>query len=119
MVCIANPQNDPRSSGDDEFLKVMQVVERHAQVVFRSLPSVDREEAVAEAVAAAFVAYRRLRERGVDGARQFPSMLATYAALHVKDGRHVGTRRNSKDVLAAQAWFHGRITADVNAASAR
>jgi len=68
--------------------------------VFRRLPPVEREEAIAEAVAAAFVAYRRLCDRGIDPVREFPSMMATFATRQVKDGRHVGSRMSSKDVLS-------------------
>jgi len=88
---------------DDGFLPLLPRIETHARVVFRGLPAVDREEAVAEAVAAAFVAYRRLRDRGIDPVREFPSMMASYAVLQVKDNRHVGTKSSSKDVLSAKA----------------
>jgi hypothetical protein len=86
-----------------EFLELLPRIERHARLVFRALPLVEREEAVAEAVAAAFVTFRRLRARGLDPAHAFPSLIARYAALHVKDGRQVGSRRSSKDVLSPQA----------------
>ena len=54
----------------------------------------------AEAVAAAFVSYQRLRARGKDPARKFPAMMAACAVRHVRDGRCVGGRRSSKDVLS-------------------
>jgi hypothetical protein len=103
MVVLTCPQIKPQASCDDGFLKLMPVVERHARVVFRSLPDVDREEAVAETVAAAFVAYRRLRERGIDPVHEFPSMMATFAVKYVRNGRHVGSRSTSKDVLSVRA----------------
>jgi hypothetical protein len=87
----------------NEFLKLLPRVERHAAIVFRALPAVEREEAVAEAVAAAFVAFGRLRARGFDPARDFPSLIARHAVLHTKDGRQVGGRRRSKDVLSPHA----------------
>jgi len=93
----------PRSYHPDDFLPLMTVVQRHASVVFRGLPPVEREDAIAEAVAAAFVAYRRLCDRGIDPVREFPSMMATFAVRQVKDGRHVGTRMSSKDVLSGRA----------------
>jgi len=92
----------PRAAADD-FLDLLPRVRQHAAVVFRALPAAEREEAIAEAVAAAFVAFRRLRARGLDPARDFPSQMAIYAALHVKDGRHVGGRASSKDVLSRKA----------------
>jgi len=88
---------------DDDFLALLPRIETHARVVFRGLPAVDREEAIAEAVAAAYVAYRRLRDRGIDPVREFPSMMASYAVLQVKDGRHVGSKASSKDVLSPRA----------------
>jgi hypothetical protein len=93
----------PRSYHPDDFLPLMTVVQRHASVVFRGLPQVEREEAIAEAVASAFVAYRRLCDRGIDPVREFPSMMATFAVRQVRDGRHVGSRMSSKDVLSARA----------------
>lgn len=103
VVSPTSVPTTPRSFHPDDFLPLMTVVQRHAAVVFHSLPEVEKEEAIAEAVAAAYVAYRRLCDRGIDGAKEFPSVLATYAALHVKDDRHVGGRRSSKDVLSAKA----------------
>jgi hypothetical protein len=91
------------SSPEDGFLALLPRIQIHARMHFRHLPAVDREEAVAEAVASGYVAYRRLRQRGIDPAREFPSLIATYAVLHVKDGRLVGGRRSSKDALSPQA----------------
>src|SRR5271170_6455111 len=92
-----------RSYHPDDFLPLMTVVQRHASVVFRSLPEVEKEEAIAEAVAVAYVAYRRLCERGIDGAKEFPSMMATFAVRQVKDDRHVGSRQSSRDALSPRA----------------
>jgi hypothetical protein len=93
----------PRPYHPDDFLPLLTVVQRHAAVVFRGLPPVERQEAVAEAVASAFLAYRRLCDRGIDPVREFPSMMATFAVRQVRDGRHVGSRMSSKDVLSARA----------------
>src|SRR5689334_2718075 len=81
-----------------DFLDVLPTVERHARFTFRKCNAVEREEAIAEAVAAAFVSFAELKSRGKNAA-MFPSQLATFAALHVKDDRHVGGRRTSRDVL--------------------
>src|SRR5262249_36604790 len=72
-------------------------------VVFRGRSATDREEATAEAVAAAFESFVRLKERGKNPAQDFPRSMARLAALHVKDDRHVGGRSSSKDVLARKA----------------
>jgi hypothetical protein len=103
MASVLTPTTKPCSYHPDDFLPLMTVVQRHASVVFRGLPPVEREEAVAEAVASAFVAYRRLCDRGIDPVREFPSMMATFAVRQVRDGRQVGSRMSSKDVLSARA----------------
>ncbi len=87
----------------DEFLALQPIVERHNQIVFRHLPAADREEAVAEAVAAAFASYVQLKARGRDALKQFPTALAAYAALHVKDDRHVGGTCRGTDALSKKA----------------
>jgi hypothetical protein len=94
------PEN---ASTHAEFLTLSPIVERHARVVFRYCNPLDREEAVAEAVAAAFESYIALKARGKDPVRDFPTAMATFAALHVKDGRHVGGRSSSQDVLSRKA----------------
>lgn len=81
------------------FLSFQPLIERHAQIVFRHLSEADREEAVAEARAAGFVSYLRLLQRDKDPA-QFPTVLASFAALHVKNGRHVGGSSSTRDVLS-------------------
>jgi len=98
--------HDGGCSPHHDFLALAPVVERHARVAFRALDGAAREEAVAEAVAAAFAAHVALKARGRDPAA-FPSMLATYSVLRVKDGRHVGGRRSSRDVLSRKAQRRG------------
>jgi len=60
-------------------------------------PPAFREDVLQEAIAAAFVVYRRLVERG-SGGRVFASPLAQFAVLRVRDGRRVGSRANRQDV---------------------
>jgi hypothetical protein len=104
MVALTNSSPAPnRDELHADFLALMPRIETHARLVFRGLPEVERDEAVAEAVASAYVAYLRLRDRGIDPLREFPSAMATYAVLQVKDGRHVGSRASSKDVLSIKA----------------
>ena len=93
-MCMIQPP-----SINDVFLRLKPVVERHAQVVFRHLAWVDREEAMAEAVAGAFQSYLSLLRRGKDPFK-FPRMIAARAVQHVLNGRRVGTRRNGRDVFA-------------------
>jgi hypothetical protein len=85
-----------------EFLRLLPCVERHAAIVFRGLPASEREELIAESRASAYVSYVRLRQRRKDPHR-FPSAMATRAAQHAKNGRLVGGHVNSRDVLSRTA----------------
>ena len=55
-----------RQSSDQntDFLKLLPAVETHASISFRHLPETDREEAIAEATAAAFVNFDSARRKG-------------------------------------------------------
>jgi hypothetical protein len=85
------------------FLRFLPAVKKHAEITFRQLSEVEKEEAVAEAIATAYCNYASAaRRRRTDALK--PSMLATYAAWHVKDGRHVGGGRDrTRDVLSRRA----------------
>jgi hypothetical protein len=84
-------------SPHQDFLLMLPVVERRARFAFRHLPFVDREEAMAEAVAAAFVSFVSLKARGKFPCA-FPGTLAVFAVMHVRSGRHVGGGSNSAEV---------------------
>ena len=70
---------------------------------FRYLPDVDREEAIAEATAAALLNFR-IAERHDKADTVTPGTLSRFAVLHVKAGRHVGGSQDRKrDVLSRLA----------------
>jgi len=85
------------------FLSILPRIELHGRISFRYLrcPAL-RADAVAEVVALAWKWHLRLAERGKD-ATQFPSALATFAALAVKAGRRVCGRERARDVLSPSA----------------
>src|SRR5579862_2340947 len=89
------------------FLQVMPAIQTNAAIQFRRLHAEQRAEATQEALAAACLSYHDLAVSGrLDVA--YPSSLATYAVRHVRGGRHVGGRQDSrKDVMspAAQRRF--------------
>ncbi|MHC4065725.1 MAG: hypothetical protein ACYSUI_14675, partial [Planctomycetota bacterium] len=89
-------------------LRYLPAIETHAAIQFRGLPDTDREEAMAEARAAAFVNFRSAVSSG-KAHRLKPSMVAHYAALHVRGGRHVGGGPdNTSDILSRRAQrMHG------------
>lgn len=103
MTALASLSSQGQFAADSDFLSLAGVVQRHAQIVFRAYNPADREEAIAEAVAAAFQSYRSSTARGKHPARDFPSAMATFAALHVKDDRHVGGCTSSTDALSRKA----------------
>jgi hypothetical protein len=82
------------------FLQLLPAVRTHAKIQFRHLPVIQREEAIAETIAAACVSYQRLAAQGkLDVAH--PGTLATYAVNHVRNGRHIGGHQDAaKDVLS-------------------
>jgi hypothetical protein len=78
---------------------VLPIVERYARAVFSWCNPEEREERTAEAVAAAFVGYVSLVNRGRD-ADVTAWNLAFIAARRVKSGRHVGgSQDKATDVL--------------------
>lgn len=90
----------PDTAAQAAFLAILPRVERHARVAFQHLNPSDREEAAAEAVAHAWVAFLRLWARGKDPSR-FPTALARFSALATRNGRRVGGRMASRDVMSA------------------
>ncbi|MFI5379013.1 MAG: hypothetical protein ACHRHE_06945 [Tepidisphaerales bacterium] len=97
MSAIAQSSSTGWQTG---FLRVLPVVRTHARIQFRYLRAERREDAIQEAIASACVSYQLLAARGrLHVAR--PSVLATFAVRHVRDGRHVGGHQDSaKDPLS-------------------
>ena len=86
----------------EPFLQMLPGIRRYARRAFDFLGEEAQEDAVAEAVANAFVAFVRLVERGKEQLA-YGSVLAKYAVSQVKEGRRVGGRLNSKDVMSRTA----------------
>jgi len=99
----------PATSSVDnhEFLKLLPALKKHASIRFRHLNRTDREEAIAEATAAAFVNFKTAATAGTSH-RITPGTLAHYAVLHVATGRRAGGGGNGKtDVMSAAAQRRG------------
>jgi hypothetical protein len=93
------PRPDANCQENDLFVQFIPAIKRHARVAFRNLRPQERAEAVSEVVANAFVAFRRLAERGkLDVA--YPSPLARFAVAQVRSGRRVGRKLDSHDVFS-------------------
>ena len=84
------------------FLAILPRIERHGRVCFRTRNYQDQQEAVAEMVALCWKWFLRLAEQGKD-ATHFPSVLATFAARAVYNGRRVAGTCKAKDALSPVA----------------
>ena len=84
---------------EERFLEMLPCIRGVAQFAFRRQHRTRRPDLIAEVIANAYVAFRRLVQRGkVDLA--YPSVLAWFAIRQVREGRRVGNKRNVKDVLS-------------------
>src|ERR1700733_12186145 len=85
------------------FLSILPRIERHAHIVFRFIKCQDtKADKVQETVALAWRWFIRLAERGKDATR-FASVLATYAAPGVKNGRKITGQEHANDAMNEQA----------------
>jgi hypothetical protein len=105
MIAIAQPSTSvasrdiDHSTGQELFLAMLPRIRRHAELSFRRLDPNAREESVAEAVAYAWWAFRRLAE--LDRlSLAYPSALARFGVARGRDGRSVGCRASVRDVLS-------------------
>jgi DNA-binding NarL/FixJ family response regulator len=84
------------------FVALLPAIQRQARYRFRSLTVDDRDEAIAETVAAACVAYRALHAQGRLHLA-YPSTLASFAGRHTAEHRHVGGHATTRDVMSPAA----------------
>jgi hypothetical protein len=106
IASLSTPLIDKRSHcGNKLFQAMLPQIRRQASIKLRHLRTEARDEALAEVVARAFCAWRRLVEQGrAEIAR--PTPLVKYAVRQVRAGRRIGGRQNSQDIMSPQA---GRI----------
>ena len=105
MIALPKParrRKEPVPAWHDGFLSMLPRIRQYAHLAFRHLCEEAREEAIAETIANSLVAYVRLFEQGrIDLA--YPTVLARFAVAQIQDGRRVGNRRNTKEMLAKRA----------------
>jgi hypothetical protein len=80
-------------------MRLVPTIRRHARIRLRHLGAAEREEAVQEIVASAFVAFVRLIARR-QGHRAFATPLAEFGVRGYRAGRRVGGRLNRRDVTS-------------------
>lgn len=99
MVTCSRPNHssEPDPSWHQRFLSMLPAIRRTARLAFRHLPPEARDEAVADVIANALVAFVRLAEQGKTDVI-YPTVLARYGIAQYRVGRRVGTKLNIRDV---------------------
>ena len=108
IASLSTPLIDEQSNCVNELFQAMlPQIRRQASIKLRHLRTEARDEALAEVVARAFCAWRRLLAQGrAEIAR--PTPLVKYAVRQVRAGRRIGGRQNSQDIMSPQACrIHG------------
>ena len=81
------------------FLAILPTIQNCVAFAFRHVPPEEREELIQESLANAAVACANLVGQG-RADRVFPSALANFAVRRTREGRKVGSKLNSRDVLS-------------------
>src|SRR5271157_3025020 len=123
MTCCPS-QNPSRSNGKakrnaasrrphpyQDFERIIPIIRGHARISFPGKGPEEQEELAAECVANAFRAYARLVELGKRHLI-YPSVLARYAVMQVREGRRVGGTLNTHDVLSRYAQLRKHIVVE-------
>jgi hypothetical protein len=84
------------------FLELLPKIRASVLQAIRHLPREHRDEALQEAIAQAFLGFVILMNRERPEF-VYPTVLARYALCRVRDGRTLGSRKNSWDVLSRVA----------------
>ncbi len=94
-----------------KFETLLPRIQQHAKRAFRRCPCEEREEAVAEVVAHAWIAFSRLMDRGLEHVI-YATPLARYAIKRVRAHRCVGCVRNVNDISSTYAQRQHGIHVD-------
>ena len=101
-AAVLDPCSEISADCHDQFLPMLPRIEEQADFAFRTQAPELREELVAEVVANAFVAFKRLVTRGLSHVA-FATPLAKFAIRKVRAGYRVGTKLNVRDVTSEYA----------------
>ena len=104
-VCVESN----RTAAEPDFLEMLPAIRRVAGYAFRHLRRAARDDLMAEVIAIAFAAFRRLVERG-KAALAYPTVLAKFAIQQVRGGRRLGSQLNIQDVMSPYAQRRKRFT---------
>jgi hypothetical protein len=108
MIALTERSLTDKSSAADHqgFLRLLPAIEQLAQRAFRGLDPETAEDAVADVVAFAFVAYRRLAELGKPDLA-YATPLANYGIRRYYSGRSVAGRIKAGDVYSPETQQKG------------
>jgi hypothetical protein len=86
----------------ERFLELLPQIQQMARWAFRRCPREEREEAMAEVIAHAWIGFQSLMDRGLEHL-VCATPLAKFAIKRVRAGRCVGCSRNVNDVCSRYA----------------
>lgn len=113
MIAPAKPirQRDSAPTWHPRFLEMLPSIRKYARSAFGHLDIESRDDAIAEVVANATVAFARLVElQKVDLA--YPSVLARYGIAQYRDGRRIGNHLRIGEVLSPYAQRRKRFVVE-------
>jgi hypothetical protein len=87
---------------NDRFLRLLPASQEQAEFAFRGVSVEAREELTQEVTAAAYVLFASLCRRG-KADLVYPTPLAKFAVRHVREGRRIGSRCNSREITSPRA----------------
>ena len=113
MIATPKPTTKQNSTEDwhAPFLEMLPAIREVALKVFSGLDPDAREEAAAEVVAYAVVAFKALWDQGKPELA-YPTVLAMYGAKRVKIGRKVGCKLNVRDVSSEYCQLQKGLTVE-------
>jgi hypothetical protein len=100
-----------RVAWHEMFLAMLPAIRTHARRAFSRMKPESKEDLIQEVVANCLVAFVRLIKLG-KGDLAFPSVLARFAIVQVRQGRRVGNRLNVQDALSQYAQHRKRFNVD-------
>jgi hypothetical protein len=102
MNDCAKPKSNDTPAWHDGFMKLLPDIYSQIRFAFRGLAPERRQDAIAECLASAAVAYARLHAQG-RAEIAYATPLAQYATRQFRAGRRVGGHLNSNDVMSPHA----------------
>lgn len=101
IATTQQPREAATVQHNEHFLEMLPLIRSQARLAFRRLRPERKHELVQEVVANAFCAFTALVRRGKANLA-FATPLANFAIRRVIEGRRVGSRRNTRDIMSHQ-----------------